>query len=163
MADFKKDTFFTGESFYGNTTLLTMSLGSTTTGTTCTLVENLAIFNATIFKYVVIWTKFKYLRTSIFVFSNQFAKWWSQVKANLGLKQYIIAKQTVVLKFMYDKSLSFCAFHLSRWNLWELCKQKILVTLDLWNILEGRIISIFHVGRLKNREAVTYLKLGWNS
>lgn len=79
MADFKKDTLSTGESFYRNTILLTMSLASTTTGTTCTLMENLAIFNATVFKYAVTFTEFKSLKTSIFVFSNQFAKWWSKI------------------------------------------------------------------------------------
>lgn len=48
-------------------------------GNPCTLMENLDIFNATVFKYAVIFTEFISLKTSIFVFSNQFAKWFSKI------------------------------------------------------------------------------------
>lgn len=51
--------------------------------------------------------------------------------------------------FIHYESLSFYAFHLSCRNLRELCKQKIFASLNLWNIPEGRIISIFQVGKLK--------------
>lgn len=61
--------------------------------------------------------------------------------------------------FIHYESLSFYAFHLSCRNLRELCKQKIFASLNLWNIPEGRIISIFQVGKLKLREAMTHLKL----